>query len=417
MTKPWIDREIDLTQPRILMLLENNPYRRDRRVRLEAEALCEAGCEVAVICPRGEGEFGFAERVGRVDVLHYPVLDIGTGAIGYVWEYLYRLMWTLAMVAWSATTRGFDVLHAHNPPDLFFLVAAPYKAFGRKFVYDHHDLAPELFCERYTSSGPIPAILRSLRRASCRVADLVITTNESQRVVCERDSKRSTPVVVVRNGPDTDRFRPVDPDPELRSRASTVLGYVGIMGPQDGVDRLLRAVYELVHRRGIRSLLCLLVGSGDELPRLRALARELDIEAHVHFAGWVGSDHELARLLCTADICVVPDPPNPVNDRSTMIKVMEYMCLHKPIVAYDLPETRYTAGEAAVYAESDDPVCLAESIQLLANDSARRTRMGEEGARRIHDRFKWEHSAEVLKSVYRHHLFPDVDHGRRAANT
>ncbi len=386
---------------RVLMLLENNPFPQDVRVRQEARALSRAGHRVTVICP-GAARQPWRESVDGVQVYRYPASRPGAGLWGYVWEYGYSMgaMFLIALLAWLRT--GLDVIHAHNPPDTLALIAAPYKLVGVRFVFDHHDIAPEMYEARFMGRGR-PSISRALRffeRIAFRLADHVITTNESYRAIAlERGGLPPGRVTAVRNGPDLERLRPGPGDPELRRKAGTILGYVGIMGYQDGVDYLIRALAHLVQDLGRRDVYCVIIGIGDAVTALKRLTTERGLEAHVWFTGRV-TDADLRRYLCTADICLDPDPSNPSNDRSTMSKMAEYMALGKPIVAFDLPEHRVTAQDAALYARPNDERDFAQKIAALMDAPERRRRMGEKGRARVEKELAWKCQEQRLLAVY-----------------
>jgi glycosyltransferase involved in cell wall biosynthesis len=385
---------------RILMLLQNNPYPEDERVRHEATALTAAGYEVSVISPARRGQPA-REVVDGVHVYRYRA-PFGGGAIGLVLEHVHATAMSAYLSLRVARNGGFDVLHAHNPPDTLAVVAALHKLRGKRFVYDHHDLAPEMFNARFgrEGGGLVHRALMAFERLSCRLADHVIATNESyRRVEIDRGGVSPDAITVVRNGPDLDRTHRVEPDPQLRARAGTILGYIGVMGRQDGIDHLLRALAHLVHTLGREDVFCVLVGTGDAWQELRDLASELGLDRYVWFTGYV-SDEDVARYLSTADICVVPDPSNPFNDRSSMIKVSEYMALAKPIAAFDLPEHRTTAHDAAIYARPNDDLALARAIAELMDDPERRRRMGEAGRRRVEEELAWKYSIPSLLAAY-----------------
>jgi GT2 family glycosyltransferase/glycosyltransferase involved in cell wall biosynthesis len=385
------------------MLLENNPYRQDTRVRSEASTLVAAGHRVSVICPRGPESRAMREQVAPgVTLYQYPAPPERGGLSGYLLEYGYSMVMMLALSLVALVRGGFDVVHAHNPPDVLVLVAAIYKPFGKRFVFDHHDLSPEMYGARF---GPAarPAVRRALEwfeMLSFRLADQVISSNESyRRMALARGRVDPAHVTVVRNGPDMTRMRAVEADAGLRGGAGIVLGYVGIMGPQDGVDHLLRAVRHLVFDFGRTDVLCYVIGRGDMLSELEELARTLDIEKHVEFTGWVSPD-ELPTYLAAMDICIDPDPSNEYNDRCTMIKMMEYMALAKPIVAFDLPEHRVSAGEAALYAGGNDEREMARLIAELIDDPQRRATMGAIGRRRVESALAWQFQAANLIECY-----------------
>jgi glycosyltransferase involved in cell wall biosynthesis len=294
------------------------------------------------------------------------------------------------------------VIHAHNPPDMLVLLAACYKPLGVQFVFDQHDLSPEMYDVRFGGKGS-PAIrwlLSLFERLSLRLADHVIATNQSYKAVAmERGGLPDTRVSVVRNGPDLRRVRPVEPDPALRAKGAMILGYVGQMGVHDGIDYLLRAIRHLVVDLRRAEAYCVIIGSGEMWEELRAMAASLGIERHIWFTGRV-SDDELVRYLSTADICLDPDPLNPFNDRSTMIKMLEYMALGKPIVAFDLTEHRVSAQGAALYARPNDELDFARRIAELMDDPEQRERMGALGRARVEQELAWDHSVPGLLRVY-----------------
>lgn len=390
------------TQPqcRVLMLLENNPYPQDARVRPEAATLSRAGFEITVIAPGKEGQARH-EIVDGVRVYRFPQPSAGSGLLGYMWEYGFSLSATLLLSLVVLFRHGFDVVHAHNPPDFFVLIAAIYRPFGKRFVFDHHDLAPEMYYERFGQGNRIVhRLLLFFERLTCRLADRVIVTNESyKKNNMRRNGVPEDRIVVVRNGPDFRHVVRVPPDEELKKKAGTILGYVGVLGYQDGVEYLLQAIKYLVHDLGRNDVFCVIIGQGEALESLKRQADELDIGDYVWFAGFkVG--HDLCRLLSTADIFVAPDPANPYSDQSTMIKIMEYMYLERPTVAFDLTEHRASAGEAALYAGNNDVGEFAHLIQQLMDDPAQRAQMGRIGRERVEAHLAWHHQAQKLLHVY-----------------
>lgn len=386
---------------RILMLLGNNPFPQDERVAQESASLVEAGYRVAVICPRAQGQ-PKRESWRGVEVYRYRQPFEPQGALGYAIEYVQATLAALFLSVRVAIDGRFQVIHAHNPPDTYWVVAAPYKALRVRFIYDHHDLSPEMYEARFSgrSSRALKWILTVFERLSYRLADYAIATNESYReMAIERGRMSPERVAVVRNGPDLDRVHLVDPDPVLRERAANLLGYVGVMGYQDGLDHLLRAVRHLVFDLGRTDVLAVLIGKGDALEEMKRLSAELGLSEHVWFTGRV-SDEALLSMLSTVDICLDPDPSNPFTDRSTMIKMAEYMTLGKPIVAFDLPEHRVTAQDAAVYVRPNDELEFARAIADLIDDPARRAAMGAAGRRRVDDALSWHHSVPPLLAAY-----------------
>jgi len=387
---------------RVLMLLENNPYPQDGRVRREATALVADGYEVTVICPASPGQKRH-EVIRQVHVYRYPAPPEANGFLAYLWEYAYSMTATFVIALYVFLRRGFDIIHAHNPPDTFLFIAAFYKLFGKKFVFDHHDLAPEMYYARFGGDGN-RLVYRSLvwlETLSCRLADHVIATNESYKAMeMERGRVPEERITIVRNGPDLDRMRPVEPDSDLSGRAKTIIGYVGVMGFQDGVDYLLRALRHLVDELERTDFLCVIIGKGDAWDSLKALATDLGLDEYVWFTGRV-SDADLLRYLSTADICADPDPSNPFNDRSTMIKMTEYMALGKPIVAFDLPEHRYTAQDAALYVQSNNEMEFARALAQLMDDPERRQSMGSYGKQRVENELAWNYSIPKLLQAYK----------------
>jgi glycosyltransferase involved in cell wall biosynthesis len=386
---------------RVLMLLENQPYPQDGRERRESFTLAAAGYQVTVICPRNGTQPRY-ETVNGVRVIRYPAPPAGGGLLGYLFEYGYSTAISFVLSIWVALRGGFDIIHSHNPPDTMFVIGAFFKLFGKRYVFDHHDLSPEMYNARFDGKGnPIVfKALEVLERLSCRVADRVIATNQSYREMeMRRDNVRPENITIVRNGPELGRIKRVEPDPELRQKASTIIGYVGIMGYQDGVDYLLRALQHLLYDLKRSDFYMVLVGTGDAWHDLRALSTKLGLDDHVWFTGTV-TDEELRRYLSTADICVDPDPSNPFNDRSTMIKITEFMALEKPIVAFDLPENRFTAQQGALFVTPNDERLFAGALAELMDDSERRARMGAYGRRRIEDELAWQHCSPKLLEVY-----------------
>jgi glycosyltransferase involved in cell wall biosynthesis len=405
----------------ILMVVENRfPY--DLRVANEAKALTAAGYAVSVICLRSKTDKG-RENVGGIDVYRLPRLTLfkKTSApdssvvsrlrsavqsvLGYMIEYAYFTIGSLLLSLYVCAKKRIHVVHLHNPPDTLFIVAALHKLLGKKIVFDHHDLSPELYLSRYNkprdAPGPIYRTLRLFESFCLRLADLVIATNESYRDIDIRRGKVDPRrVFVVRNGPDLTRMRLTEPDDRLRALRKSVLVYIGVMGPQDGVDYLLRALRHLVYDLDKLSFYCVIIGTGDAVDDLKRLAHELRIDDYVWFTGFI-PEQDLLRYLSTADICVAPDPSSPLNDVSTWIKIMEYMALGKPIVSFDLKESRYSAQDAALYVRPNDELEFARAIETLMARPDLRRKMGEVGRMRIEKELKWDLVKENLVSAYR----------------
>jgi glycosyltransferase involved in cell wall biosynthesis len=403
----------------VLMLLENRPAPSDARVWPEALALRDAGFNVCVISPKGATKH--REPYACIDGVHVYRFSMptGTSPITYVVEYgtALLMMCRLSLKVWWR--HRFAVIHAANPPDIFFPIAWFYRLFGVRFVFDQHDLAPETFQSRFQGSIPsaLAGLLRHLllfcERRTYRAADLVVVTNESfRKIALERGGCPADDVVIVRNGPDLNRLRPVDPEPELKMGRRYLLAYVGEMAAQDGVELAIHALDILVHRHGRQDVGLVLVGDGSSLPDLRSLAHELRLDDCVTFTGWV-SIKDVARYLSVADIGLSPEPRDAMNDQSTMIKIMEYMALGKPIVAFDLKETRFSAQEAALYATPNNLEDFALKIAETLDDKDLRRRMGAFGRKRVEDVLSWNHSREQLLQAYGR-LF---QHGPAASET
>jgi len=385
---------------RVLMLIENNTYPQDTRVRYEVTTLREAGYCVSVICPRYSHQT-WRENIDGVQIYRYPAPPEAINPLGYIWEYGFSLVATfiLSLIVWVRP--GFDIIHAANPPDTSVFIALFYKPFGKRFVFDHHDLVPDMYKVRFRDGGKkaIHKILLWLERITCRFADHIIATNESYKSVeMERWQVPAERITIVRNGPKLERMILVEPDAGLKSREKVIIGYVGIMGIQDGLDYLLRALQCMVDMQR-HDFYCVIIGKGSAVGEMKALATSLGLDDYVWFTGFI-PDEDMIRYLSTADICVDPDPSNSFNDRCTMVKMMEYMALGKPIVAYDLPEHRVTAQEAALYARPNDERDFAQLIITLMDDPYRRIKMGQIGRERVKRELAWPYQARHLLDAY-----------------
>jgi glycosyltransferase involved in cell wall biosynthesis len=385
---------------RVLMLLENAPYLLDRRVYPESRALTSAGYRVSVICP-GLPKERLLETIDEVRVYRYPIIFMASGAIGYLFEYGYAFVATFILSIVVFFREGFDVVHAHNPPDMFVFIAAIYRLFGKRFIYDQHDLAPEMYTAIFQKGKDrIYWLLVRLQQLSCRLADGVIVTNHSYRqVTLERSGISPQRVSIVRNGPDSNILKAVEPDATLRRAGKVTLGYVGAMGAHDGLDYLLRTLQHLRVDLNRTDFFCILVGWGSAGGGLKQLVNELNLSDFVSLTGWV-DPKDVGRYLSSIDICIAPEPSNEYNDRCTVIKIAEYMAMGKPVVAFDLPEHRVTAQAAAVYARPNDTLDLASHIAALMDDDQKRMEMGRIGKERVETELAWKHQARYLLDVY-----------------
>jgi glycosyltransferase involved in cell wall biosynthesis len=397
---------------RALILVENLSVPFDRRVWQECTTLRDAGWTVDVICPRGTKRDTEAEiEIDGVRIHRYPLRAATGGPAGYLREYGAAL-WHTARLA--RRVGPVHVVHACNPPDLLFLPALWLKRRGARFVFDQHDLIPELYLSRFGRGKDL--LYRgvcALERMTYRAADIVLATNESYKAVAvHRGGRRPADVFVVRSAPATDRFQPVPPEPDLKRGKPHLLCYLGVMGPQDGVDYALRALAKLRDELGRTDWHAVFVGSGDAFEAMVELSRSLGLSDQVQFTGRI-PDADLVRYLSTADVCLSPDPRNPLNDVSTMNKVLEYMAMGRPIVSFDLREARVSAGDAAVYAPANDEGAFAALVAQLLDDPERRARMGKIGEERINGQLAWRNSQASLLAAYAAACRTAIDAGRR----
>ena len=386
---------------RVLIVVENLPVPFDRRVWQEARALTAAGASVSVICPTGRGYEKRYEELEGIHIYRHPLPVDASNALGYLREYGAAL-WAETRLAWTILFRhGFDVIHACNPPDLIFLVALPFKVLGKKLLFDHHDINPELYEAKFGRRDLFWRLMLLFERLTFRLADVSIATNGSYRqIAIERGGMAPEKVFIVRSGPDLTRIAPVPPNPALRKGRNYLVGYVGVMGDQEGIDLLLDSVRHLVKDRGRTDIQFCLVGGGPSLDRLKAMSAEMGLEDYVTFLGRA-PDADLFEVLSTSDVCVNPDRVNPMNDKSTMNKILEYMAMGKPIVQFEVTEGRVSAEDASLYAASNDPIDFAEKIVGLLEDPERRREMGRIGQARVRQELSWQHQVPQLVAAYR----------------
>ncbi|MBM0107986.1 glycosyltransferase family 4 protein [Steroidobacter sp. S1-65] len=385
---------------RVLIIVENLPLPFDRRVWQEARTLQAHGYQVSIICPKGKGYEKSFEELEGVAIYRHSMPFEASGALGYALEYSWALAAEFLLSLKVLFSRGFDVIHGCNPPDMIFLIGAFYKLFGKKFLFDHHDINPELYEAKFQRRDAFYKLMLALERWTFKTADVCVATNESYRkIAIERGGQQPNKVFVVRSGPDLRRLKVLPPQPELKRGRKYLVGYVGVMGRQEGIDGLLTAVRHIVHDMRRTDIHFGLVGGGTELEAMRKLARELEVAEYVTFTGRV-PDAELLAMLNTADVCVNPDVANEMNDKSTMNKIMEYMALGKPIVQYDLTEGRVSAQQASLYARRNDPIDMAKQIVTLLDDEPRRKQMGEWGRERVKNSLAWEHEVPRLLAAY-----------------
>ena len=389
------------TRPRILIIVQNLPVPFDRRVWLECQALTAAGYDVTVICPKGKGDSAH-EVLEGVTLLKYGPYAPGGSALGFVLEYAYSFIATARLVLRARREGRFDVLQACNPPDIFWPIGGWLRRRdGSRFVFDHHDLCPELYDSRFPQGRRLPYRgLLALEKATFRTADHVIATNASYAQIAERRGGKSPQdVTVVRTGPDHERLRRRAAVPALRRGRRHLVAYIGVMGPQDGVDLAVRAAAHVVHDLGRDDVSFTFMGAGDSHDQVEALRDELGLQGQVELPGRVPDD-TVMDVLSTADVGLSPDPKNPLNDVSTMNKTMEYMAFGLPVVAFDLKETRVSAQAAASYVPSGDVAAYARTIVELLDDDDRREVMGQEGRLRIEEELAWTYQRDAYVDVY-----------------
>jgi glycosyltransferase involved in cell wall biosynthesis len=385
---------------RVLIIVENLPSPFDRRVWQEARTLSAAGYTVSIICPKAKGYTESYQELEGIAIYRHSLPHEADGPLGYALEYTWALLAEFYLSLKVLFTRGFDVIHACNPPDTIFLIGAFYKLFGKKFVFDHHDINPELYEAKFNRRDVFYRMMLMLERMTFKTANISIATNESYRkIAIERGGMSPDKVFVVRSGPDLRRMKIVPPNPELKKGRRFLVGYVGVMGKQEGIDLLLEAVRYIVHDLKRTDIQFGVVGGGTALEEMKQLARELKVDDYVTFTGRA-PDQELLEMLNTADVCVNPDVANEMNDKSTMNKIMEYMALGKPIVQFDLAEGRFSAQEASLYARKNDSKDLADKLLLLLADPELRERMGSDGRLRVLNGLSWEHEVPHLLGAY-----------------
>jgi glycosyltransferase involved in cell wall biosynthesis len=387
---------------RVLIIVQNLPVPFDRRVWLECQALVADGYEVAVVCPKGKGDPAY-QLVDSVKLYKYRPYAPGGSKLGFIMEYGYSFAATARLTLKARRSGRFAVIQACNPPDIFWPIAQALRVIdGTRFVFDHHDLCPELYESRFPDGPKLPyKALRALERRTHRTADHVISTNGSyQSIAVNRSGKSPADVTVVRTGPDPQRLQRGPADPELRRGRRYLAAYIGVMGPQDGVDIIVRAAAIVVHELHRDDIAFTLIGSGDCFDDLVALRDQLGLAGHVEFTGRV-PDELVARIMSTADLGLSPDPKNPLNDVSTMNKTMEYMAFELPVVAFDLHETRVSAGDAAVYATPNDVADYAAAIVKLMDDEPKRSLLGKLGRARVEQELAWSHQVRAYLDVYR----------------
>lgn len=387
---------------KILIIVENLPVPFDRRVWQEATTLKNNGHLVSVICPVMKEYTRRYEVIDGIHIFRHPLPLEGKGALGYLAEYSTALFYQFLLAFHVLRHRGFDVIHACNPPDNIFLIGGFFKwFFGKRFIFDHHDINPELYIAKFGRKDLFYRLMLLWEKLTFKTADISIATNESyKKIAIERGGMDPDKVFVVRSGPDLTRTRPLPANLKWKSGKPYLVGYVGVMGAQEGLDLLLEGISYLVHEKKRRDIHFALVGGGTELDRLKSQSEQLNIDDFITFPGRV-SDNTLMEILSTSDVCVNPDVVNDMNDKSTMNKIMEYMALAKPIVQFDMTEGRYSAGKASLYAAPNNPKSLMENLLKVIDEPKLGKQMGEFGRNRILTELQWEFEIPKLIAAYK----------------
>lgn len=386
---------------KVLIIVENAPVPFDTRVWKEASSLHQNGYEVTVLCPAGKGYEQRHEVINGIRIYRHPVPKEESTPLGYLWEYGWSLFWEFFYTWWIFLRRGFHVIQGCNPPDDIFLIALPLKLLGIKYIFDHHDVSPELYLSKYGRKDVLYRAQLWLERLTYHFSDVVMVTNGSYRDrAVTKGGLDPKDVFIVRNGPDLRTFRLVPPQPALKRGKPYLIGYVGTMSVQEGLDILLDVALH-IKDSGRRDVHFTCIGGGPGLAGLRKMAQDKGLDDMLNFTGRI-PDEQLLEILSTADICVNPDRPCEMNDLSTMIKIMEYMALCKPIVQFNLKEGRFSAQEASLYADNEKGAAdfAAKIVWLLENPDERK-RMGEFGRRRVEEELAWDYSVANLLAAYR----------------
>jgi glycosyltransferase involved in cell wall biosynthesis len=386
---------------KVLIIVQNLPVPFDRRVWLESQTLRDNGYKVSVICPKAQEFPKSYEKINDISIYRYKMPVEASGVFSYFIEFAYAWLMTALLSIKVLFKEGFDIVHACNPPETFWVLGAIYKLFGKAFIFDHHDVSPEMFLAKYDKRGGLlHNVLLALEKRSFKTADVVLSTNESyKKVALARGNKNPKDVFIVRSGPELTKLKMVRPEPSLKEGKKYMVTYLGEMCPQDRVDYLVRIADYVVNRLGRRDVLFVLMGGGPAMPMVKQLSEDLGLQEFVRFTGRV-FDKDISRYLSTTDICAGPDPYTEYSDVSTMNKILEYMAFAKPIVSFDLQEARYSAQKAAWFVAPNDIVEFARAINSLLNDPDKRKRMGDYGRKRLVEKLSWHKTYKKLIDAY-----------------
>lgn len=389
-----------LENKKVLIIVENLPVPFDRRVWMEATTLLEHGAQVSIICPKSKTFSKSYEYIDGIHIYRHSLPTDGSGAFSYIVEYLLAIFWEFYLTTKVFFKHGIDVIHGCNPPDLVFLIALPFKIFGVKYIFDHHDINPELYEAKFNKRGLFWSLLKFFERMNFKFADVSIATNESyKKIAINRGKMLSDKVFVVRSGPDLKKFIISPYTKKWHKGKKYMVGYVGVMGDQEGIDLLLESIEYLVYKKQRSDIQFVIVGGGPSLEQLKKLTIQKNIKDHVTFTGRV-PDNDLFEVLSNSDICVNPDRVNAMNNLSTMNKILEYMAFKKPIVQFDVTEGRFSASKSSLYAKPNDTVDFAVKIETLLIDENLRYEMGLFGFKRLETELSWEFQKDSLINAY-----------------
>lgn len=384
----------------ILFIVENNPVPHDVRVWAEARAAKEYGYDVSVICPKNEKASDSYSRIEGIDIYRHFTPFEADGKYAFIVEYANAIFWEMLLSIWIYLRKPFHYIHSANPPDHVFLIAVLYRMFGVKYIFDHHDICPENYVAKFNRKDLFHRVLSIMERLTFRCADLVISTNESyKKIALRRGGKKKGDVFVVRNGPQLSNVWFADPNPKLKQNYEYLVTYVGVIGNQEGIDKLLRIIDYIINKKGYENIRFVIMGTGPHWNKMVELSRQMNLDKWVTFTGYIPYK-DFYEMLATSDVCVNPEPSNEFTDKSTMLKIMDYMTFGKPIVQFGTVEGRVTAAEAAIYIENNDEKAFAEAIIELIKNPYRRKTMGEIGYARIRDVLNWDRQKENLFNAY-----------------
>lgn len=383
-----------------LFIVENQSVPYDVRVWSEALTVKELGYDVSVICPMNKRGPSRYEEIDRIEIYRHPEPVEANAKGAFLFEYLNAIFWELVLSFRIFVKKPFQIIHSANPPDHVFLIAWFFKIFGTKYIFDHHDICPENYIAKFCRKDIFYRILLFMEKLTFKTADLVISTNESyKKIAISRGGKNENEVFVVRNGPDLSKIFFPPPNEKIKDGFSHLIAYIGTIGNQEGIDVLLRVVRHLVYEKRIDNIKFVIIGTGPHWKKMVKLSQDMELTNYVTFTGFIPY-RELYEILATADVCVNPEHKNSFTDKSTMIKIMDYMVFGKPIVQFDTTEGRITAGKSSIYVENNDEIVFAEAIVSLLNDPDKRREMGEIGRKRIHESLNWNQQKSNLKEAY-----------------